>query len=152
MSTLVQERTPTITESAPPMRRGGDPLALLAARVFAAAALLVTAFVHARLAAQLGVRGPLIGQGQLFAAQAAASAIVAVALLTRGRRVWLVAVVLSVAGLGAILASVYFPVPAIGPLPAINEPIWFMTKVVCVFAEAAVVALWLVRQIAPPAE
>jgi hypothetical protein len=146
----VQEGAPSITEAALSRRRGGDPRALLVARLLAAAALLVTAVIHGKLAADLGLSGPLFGRGHLFAAQAALSAVLAVAMLTRDNRVWLVALVLSVAGLGAILASVYFPVPAIGPFPAINEPVWLLNKAVCAFAELAVISLWLVRQIAPP--
>lgn len=149
-STAVQEGEPSTTQVAAPPGRAGDPRALLVARLLAAAALVVTAFIHGRLAVQLGVSGPLLSQGRLFAAQAALSAFLAVAMLTRDNRIWLVAVVLSAAGLGAILASVYFPVPALGPFPAINEPVWLMTKAVCAFAEASVLTLWLVRQIAPP--
>ena len=63
---------------------------------------------------------------------------------------WLVAVVLSVGGLVAILASVYFPVPSVGPLPALNEPVWLVNKAICALAELTVISLWLIRQIAPP--
>jgi hypothetical protein len=149
-STSVQEREPSTNEAALPERRGGDPRALLVARLLAAAALMVTAVIHAKLAADLGLGGPLFGRGHLFLAQAVLSAVLAVAMLTRDNRIWLVALVLSVAGLGAILASVYFPVPAIGPFPAINEPVWLLNKAVCAFAEASVIILWLVRQISPP--
>jgi hypothetical protein len=149
-STSAQEREPSTNEAALPGRDGGDPRALLVARLLAAAALMVTAVIHAKLAADLGLGGPLFGRGHLFGAQAVLTAVLAVAMLTRDNRIWLVALVLSVAGLGAILASVYFPVPAIGPFPAINEPVWLLNKAVCAFAEASVIILWLVRQISPP--
>jgi hypothetical protein len=146
----VPDVEPSTTDAAVVRRPGGDRRALLVARLLAAAALLVTAFIHARLAADVGLGGPLFGRGHLFAAQAVLSLVLALAMLTRDNRIWLVALVLSVAGLGAILASVYFPVPAIGPFPAINEPVWLMNKAVCAFAEASVITLWLVRAIAPP--
>ena len=145
-----QEPGPPPAQAGVSARRGGDPRALLIARLLASTALMVSAFIHGTLAVQLGVSGPLVGQGQLFAAQAALSAALAVAMLTHDDRIWLVAVVLSVLGLGALLASVYFPIPTIGPFPEVNEPVWLMTMVVVAFAEAAVPTLWLVRQIAPP--
>jgi hypothetical protein len=148
--TPVLDVSASTTDPVVARRPGGDPRALLVARLLAAAALLVTAFIHARLAADVGLGGSLFGRGHLFAAQAVLSLVLAVAMLTRDNRIWLVALVLSVAGLGAILASVYFPVPAIGPFPAINEPVWLMNKAVCAFAEASVITLWLVRAIAPP--
>ena len=92
----------------------------------------------------------MFGRGHLFAAQAVLSAALAVGMLTRNNRVWLVALVLSVAGLTAILASVYLPIPAIGPFPAINEPVWLLNKAICALAEASVITLWIIRQIAPP--
>ena len=131
-------------------RRAGDPRALLIARLLAAAALMLSAFIHGKLALDLGIGGPLVGQGQLFAAQAALSSGLAVTMLSHDNRVWLAAVVLSVVGLGLLLASVYFPIPAVGPFPEINEPVWLMTMTVAAFAQAAVPTLWLIRQIAPP--
>jgi hypothetical protein len=111
----------------------GDPRALLAARLLAAAALLVT-----------------LGQGQLFFMQAVASAIIAMAMILREGLAWIFAVVLSGAGLVAILASVYFPITAVGPFPAINEPTWLLSKAISALAELTVIALWIIRQIAPP--
>lgn len=133
-----------------PRERTGNETALLVVRLLAAAALLVSAIIHAKVALDAGLGGSLFGEGQLFAAQALLSAVLAVALLTRDSRVWLAAVVLSVAGLAAILSSVYFPVPAVGPFPAIDEPVWLLNKAVCAVAEASVITLWLIRQIAPP--
>jgi len=129
----------------------GDPRALLVARLLAASALLVSAVIHARLAiVHDGPGGALLSQSHLFAAQAALSVVIAGALLTRDSRAWLVAVVLSVAGLGAILSSVYFPLPSVGPLPAIDEPSWLLTKATVAFAELSVIVLWVIRSIAPP--
>jgi hypothetical protein len=128
----------------------GDPRALLALRVLAAFALLVTAVIHARLAFQLGMGASPHGGGRLFFLQAVISAILAMAMFTSSRRVWLFAVVLSGAGLLGILASVYFPIPSFGPFPAIDEPTWLLTKATCALAELTVIALWVIRQIAPP--
>jgi len=50
-----------------------------------------------------------------------------------------------------LLASVYLPMPAIGPFPPIDEPVWYLEKVLSLAAELAVPALWLLRRIAPPA-
>lgn len=127
----------------------GDPRVLFAARVLAASALLVTAIIHARLAFQLGVGGSPIELGQLFFVNAVASLIVAMAMFSRSSRVWLFAVVLSGAGLLGILASIYFPIASVGPLPAIDEPSWLLTKAICAMAEVTVIALWAIRRIAP---
>ncbi len=134
-----------------PTARSGDPRVLLAARFLAAGAMLVSAVIHGRLAfVQDTGGGGLLSQSHLFAAQAALSVVLAIALLTKDNRAWLVAVVLSVAGLGAILSSVYFPVPSLGPLPAINEPTWLLSKAICALTELTVISLWMIRQIAPP--
>ena len=143
-------QAPSTTPAGVSTRPAGNLRALLIARLLASTALMVSAFIHGTLAIQLGVGGPLISQGQLFSAQAALSAALALAMLTRDDRIWLIAVVLSVVGLGAVLASVYFPIPAIGPFPEIHEPVWLMTMLVSAFAQAAVPTLWLIRQIAPP--
>ena len=127
----------------------GDPRSLLAVRLLAAAALLVTALIHARLAFQLGLGGAPLGRGQLFFIQAVFSAAIATAIFTNNNRAWLLAVVFSAAGLIAILASVYFPITAVGPFPAIDEPTWLLTKAICALAELTVIALWAIRRIAP---
>jgi hypothetical protein len=127
----------------------GDPRVLLASRLLAAGALSASALIHARLAFGLGVAGMPLGTGQLFLLNAIASAVLAVGMFTRSTRVWLFAVVLSGAGLLGILASVYFPVASVGPFPAIDEPTWLLTKAACALAELTVIALWLVRRIAP---
>lgn len=152
-STAAREGEPSTSQATESEQVTGDPRALLAARLIAAAALLVTALIHANLAFQPGVGSSSNGRGQLFLAQAVVNAIIAMALLfARESRVWLFAVVLSGAGLLGILASVYFPIPAFGPFPAIDEPTWLLTKAVCALAELTVIALWLIRKIAPPSE
>ena len=147
--TLLQEGEPSTSHATESGRPAGDPRALLAMRLLAAAALLVTAIIHARLAFQLGLGGLPFGRGQIVLLTALASAILAIAILSRNSRVWPLAVVLSGAGLLGILASVYFPVASVGTFPAIDEPIWLLTKAVCALAELTVIAIWLIRQIAP---
>lgn len=110
----------------------------------------MTALIHARLAFQPGMGASQHGRGQLFFVQAVVTAILAIAMCARESRVCLFAVVLSGAGLLGILASVYFPIPAFGPFPAIDEPTWLLTKATCALAELTVIALWLIRRIAPP--
>jgi len=148
-STPTQEGEPATSPTTQSEHLTGDPRALLAVRLLAAAALLVTALIHARLAFQLGLGGAPLGRGQLFFIQAVFSAVIATAMFTRNNRVWLLAVVFSAAGLIAILASVYFPITAVGPFPAIDEPTWLLTKAICALAELTVIALWAIRQIAP---
>jgi hypothetical protein len=142
-----EEREPSTQEAQSEHR---ESRSLLAIRLLAAAALLVTGLIHARLAFQLGTDGTVLGPGRLFFAQAVLSVILAFALLTRDSRVWLFAVVLSGAGLAGILVSIYFPLPSMGPFPAINDPTWLQTKAVSALADVTVIALWLIRQIAPP--
>ena len=147
--TPIQAGEPATSPTTDSEHLTGDPRALLAVRLLAAAALLVTALIHARLAFQLGLGGAPLGRGQLFFIQAVFSAVIATAMFTRNSRAWLLAVVFSAAGLIAILASVYFPITAVGPFPAINEPTWLLTKAISALAELTVITLWAIRQIAP---
>jgi len=66
-------------------------------------------------------------------------------------RIWLLAVLIALGSAVPLLASVYLPMPAIGPFPPIDEPVWYLEKVLSLAAELAVPALWLLRRIAPPA-
>jgi hypothetical protein len=148
-TTYTPEGEPATNPATQPGQVTGDPRALHALRLLAAAALLVTALIHARLAFKLGLGGAPLGRGQLFFIQAAFSAVIAAAMFTRNKRAWLLAVVFSAAGLIAILASVYFPITAVGPFPAINEPTWLLSKAISALAELTVITLWAIRQIAP---
>ena len=139
----------TFRVDAVPDLRAGNQRALLAVRLLAAAALVVSAYVHGRLALDVGMGGPLLARGHLFAAHAVLTALIAAALLVRDNRAWLMAVVLSAFGLAAILASVYRPLPAVGPFPGIDEPTWLLNKALAAFVEVTVIALWLIRRIAP---
>ncbi len=104
-------------------------------RVVAAAALAVVAGVHLRLAPGYSLLGDSVTQGDLFRAQAAVAAVVALALLFRASRVvWLAAAAVGLASLLAVVVTVYVAVPALGPLPRIFEPIWYGEKVVAAVA------------------
>jgi hypothetical protein len=150
-SARLHEREPSNDHATESERFEGDPRALLAGRILSRGALVVTALIHAKLAFQLGVvGGSPLGLGHLFLLNSLASATLALALFSRNTRVWLFAVVLSAAGLLGILASVYFPVASVGPFPAIDEPTWLLTKAVCALADLTVIAVWAIRQIAPP--
>jgi hypothetical protein len=130
---------------------GGDPRALVAARLLAAVALLATAGIQLWTAVGLGLGGPLLAQSHLLVLAAVPSAAVGLLLLGRDGRLWLVAVALSLLSLVAILLSVYLPVPGAGPFPGLDEPEWLLSKAICALADLTVVLLWLIRQIAPPA-
>ena len=104
-------------------------------QVLAVASLAVSAYLHLTLA-----RGPLVSGGQvtlagLFIAQGLVAVLVAVWLLVRaGRPAWVGAGLVGLASLLALVLSVYVQIPAIGPLPAMYEPIWYPEKVVSAVA------------------
>lgn len=121
-------------------------------RVLTAAGLAVGAYVHADLASVYDPVRNSISQGDLFRAEAAASALAAVLILLSGRRVvWAFAFVVAASGVGALLLYRYVNVGPIGPLPNMYEPLWYSKKTAAAAAEglAAVTALiGLVRSMA----
>ena len=130
----------------------GDPVTLFAIRFLAAAALIVTAYIHVALALEHGLSDAPISLGQMFIGQAVVLTVVAGLLLFRaGNRIWLLAVLVALGSAVPLLDSVYLPMPAIGPFPPIDEPVWYLEKALSLAAELAVPALWLLRRIAPPA-
>lgn len=121
-----------------------------ALRVVTAAGLLVDAFIHLDLAGQYQAAAPGgIGEGTLFRVQAAAALLVAGFVLLRGTRAaYLGALVTAGAALVAVLLYRYVEVPALGPLPAMYEPLWFPAKTATAIAEALAIltaAVALVR-------
>lgn len=113
----------------------------LALRVFTAAALLVDAVVHLRLATGYQAAAPGgIGEGTLFRLEAAAALGAAAYLLVRGnRRSCLVALLVGLSAVIAVVFYRYVNVPAIGPLPSMYEPVWFPEKTASAVAEALAV-------------
>ena len=122
----------------------------LALRVLVASMLAVDAVVHIRLAPgyQLAAPGG-IGQGNLFYLESAAAIGVALYVLARGSsRAYLAALVVSVAGLAAVVLYRYVDIPAFGPIPAMYEPVWFPQKALSALAQGvgAVLAFAGIRQ------
>ncbi len=111
-------------------------------RVLAAAALLYAGYVHLDLASNYDGGGSL-SIGNQFRAQFAASVVAALVLLVPRRWAWLPAIAVAAATAAAVVASVYFSVGPIGPLPALpNEP-WYAEKAYSAIAEGVVVVLGL---------
>ncbi|MGC5583131.1 hypothetical protein ACQE98_03320 [Ornithinimicrobium sp. W1679] len=124
----------------------------LVVRALVVLGLAVDAFVHLRMAPVMDIAAPGgIGGGNLFRAQGAAAAVVAVLVLVTGRW-WAYAVALLVAlsALGPVLLYHFVDVPAIGPIPSMYDPLWSPEKVVSILGEAlaagaAAVGLMLTR-------
>jgi hypothetical protein len=134
-------------------RRTHGSLAPQVLRGIVVLSLGVDAVVHLRLAGGYQQSAPGgIGAGSLFRLEAAAAAAVAVWVLVRGSRAALIAA-FSV-GFSAAVAVVlyrYVDVPALGPIPAMYEPVWFLEKSLSAAAEAvAAVAASIALLIAPP--
>jgi hypothetical protein len=112
-----------------------------ALRVAIAAGLGVDAVIHLQLAAQYQLAAPGgIGQGTLFRIQATAAALAALWVLVRGSRLAsLTAAAVAASALVAVLLYRYVDVPALGPLPAMYEPLWFPQKTATAIAEAVTV-------------
>lgn len=117
-----------------------------------AMSLTVDAVVHLRLAGgyqQSASSG--IGAGNLFRIEAVVALAVAVWVLWRGSRPALGASL--AVGLSALVAVVlyrYVDVPALGPLPAMYEPVWFFEKSLsAVFEAVAAVAAAVALAVVP---
>ena len=119
-----------------------------------AVALVVDAVVHLRLAGGYQQSAPGgIGAGNVFRIEAIVAVVVAVWVLWRGSRPALVAAF--AVGLSAALAVVlyrYVDIPALGPIPAMYEPVWFLEKSLSAVCEviataSAVAALALVPRL-----
>jgi hypothetical protein len=131
--------------------RRSDRLGLVLA-VLVAAGLVVDAVVHLRSASgyQLGQPGG-IGEGNLFRIEAAAALLAAVYVLVRRSRVsFLVAAAVGLGGVVVVVLYRYVDVPAVGPLPSMYEPIWFLQKSLSAVAEGAAGALALLGSVRGP--
>jgi len=113
-------------------RRIGWPVRLLVA-----AALVVDALVHLRLAgAYDGVRGALVSQGTLFRAEGVVALLAALAtVFGRGRSALLLAFAVLASALAAVLLYRYVAVGPLAGLPDMYEPTWFPEKTVSAVAE-----------------
>lgn len=126
-----------MSQAAGPAHAAPSTALMVALRVLIATGLVITAVIHWQLAPgyqQAASSG--VGQDTLFRIQAVASVLAAVYVLVRGTRpAYLVAAVVGFAALAAVVVTAYVQVPAIGPLPAMYEPVWFTTKTLSAVAE-----------------
>ncbi|MFI0405504.1 hypothetical protein [Actinomadura sp. 3N508] len=114
-------------------------------RLLVAAGLAADAIVHWRFAPEMAfVQGGSIDGELLFRIQAAVAGVVAVVILTYATR-WAYALAFLVAGsaVGAIVFYYYVDIGALGPLPAMYEPVWYTEKTISLVGEgiAALAAL-----------
>lgn len=121
-------------------------LADLLLRLLLAAALVADAVVHIRQAPGYQLSNPEgLGEGNLFYLEAAAAILVALYVLLRGSELaYLAALLVAGSALTAVLLYRYVDVPALGPIPAMYEPVWFFEKTLSAVAEAAGVVLAVV--------
>ncbi|MEP7017486.1 MAG: hypothetical protein ABI899_05630 [Actinomycetota bacterium] len=139
----------------PTSRAGhGQGRGVLALRGLIALAMVVDAVVHIHLSPGYQLSAPSgVGAGNLFRLEAAVAIAAALLVLVRGNRTtYAVALLVASSALAAVLLYRYLNVPAIGPLPAMYEPVWFLEKSLSAAAEAtgAIVAgaalLWTRHQ------
>jgi hypothetical protein len=118
-------------------------------KLLAAAGLGIDAYVHWHLAGLYdGNRQGGLSQGDLFRAEAVASAVLAVLVLfvavRRASVIGMViagaAFVVAASALGAVLLSAYRDIGPIGPLPDMYEPFWFPQKTLTAVAEGVAAA------------
>lgn len=119
-------------------RKSRNAPLMIVLRIVIAVALVIDAVIHLQLAPGYQQAAPGgIGQGTLFVIQSVAAILAAIYVLVRGSR--LSYVIAGLVALGALVAVVlyrYVDVPAIGPIPAMYEPIWFFEKTLTAVAEA----------------
>ncbi len=122
-------------------------------RALLAAALGVSAYVHADLAPIYDPIKATVSQGMLCRLDAAAASLAALVVLVVGRRSgFALAFVVAASSLGAILLYRYVNVGQLGPIPNMYEPAWFTEKTIAAVAEAVATVLaaggllWEVRK------
>ncbi|MGC4958014.1 hypothetical protein ACLQ2P_32870 [Actinomadura citrea] len=114
-------------------------------RLIVAAGLAADAIVHWKFAPDMAfVQGGSIDGDLLFRVQAAVAGVVAVIVLTYAAR-WAYALAFLVAAgaAGAVVLYYYVDVGALGPLPDMHEPVWYLEKTISLAGEggAALAAL-----------
>lgn len=109
----------------------------VAVRVVVVLALVIDAVVHLRLASNFQLAAPGgIGGGALFRAQAGLALVTALYLLfSRTPRAYVLAVLVLGSAFAAVILTRYVPVPALGPIPGMYEPLWYPEKVLSAVAE-----------------
>lgn len=118
--------------------RNADGVTVWVLRVVITVALVVDAVVHLRLAGGYQQAAPTgIGAGNLFRIEAAAAIIVAGWVIARGsREAFMGAFGVGLSAVVAVVLYRYVDIPALGPLPGMYEPVWFVEKSLSAVAEA----------------
>ena len=111
----------------------------MALRVLTALMLFIDAGVHIHLAPGYPAATPGgIGQGTLFLLEGAAAVLSGLYVLIRGSRAaYALALAVAFSGFVAVVLYRYVDIPAIGPFPAMYDPVWFFEKSLSAVAEGA---------------
>jgi hypothetical protein len=112
-------------------------------RLATAAALTMSASVHAGNAPAYDAVSGTISQGNLFRVEAGAASFAALLVLIWPHRVsWIIALLVAASALGAVLLYRYVDVGTLGPLPDMYENTWQVPgKLFSAYAEGAAVVL-----------
>lgn len=134
---MTPEPGPGAADPAATAGRVRPPARELVLRALAAAGLAVGTYVHLDLAANYDGNAAAISQGSLFRIEAVLTAVAALlVLLVRSRAAALVAFLVAAGALAAVLVYRYVDVGALGPLPAMYEPVWSAEKIFSAIGEA----------------
>ena len=111
----------------------------VALRLLTALALFIDAGVHLFLAPGYQNAQPgTVSQGTLFLLEAAAALVAGIFVLLRGSRAaYAVALLVALSAFAAVMLYRYVDIPAIGPIPAMYDPVWFFSKTLSAVAEGA---------------
>lgn len=111
----------------------------VALRLLTALALFIDAGVHLFLAPGYQAAQPgTISQGTLFLLEAAAALVAGLYVLVRGTRAaYALALAVALSAFAAVMLYRYVDIPAIGPIPAMYDPVWFFSKTLSAVAEGA---------------
>ena len=130
------------------LRRSVGPLLLTGLAVLC---LGYDAYVHLHLAGTYDAVGGTVTQGALFRLEAAAALLaIVILLLSDSRPAWALAGAVGLGGAVAVVLYRYVDVPALGPIPAMYEPVWYAEKLWSAGAEAIVGVAWLLRESVRP--
>lgn len=112
-------------------------------RLLGAAALAISSYVHLHGAHFYSSLGDSITQADLFYAQGAVAAAVALWVLVTGNRwAWVAVALVGAASFAAVVVYRYVDVGSIGPIPNMYEPSWQTNqKLLSAYAEAAAVVV-----------
>jgi hypothetical protein len=122
----------------------------VALRLLGAGALAISSYVHLHGAHFYSTLGNTITQADLFYAQGAVAAAVALLVLVTGHRyAWAAVLLVGAGSFAAVMLYRYVNVGSIGPIPNMYEPSWQTSdKLLSAYAEAGAVivaAVALVR-------